>query len=141
MQPTDVRCVLVKIHGIGNQPSTWHQDFDRLLDVELGDLTPTQRERFVNEAVWWADLSVLPGGTAPASLGQPAALAQPTATVDVEYGFAYQSYSNYLASGGDPAQGAPAAFGLPDPRTIIMNLRSGAVSAADLANDIASYVA
>jgi hypothetical protein len=84
---------------------------------------------------------VLPGGAAPASLGQPATLAQPTATADVEYGLAYQSYGNYLASGGDPARGGPAAFGLPDPRTILLNLKSGVVSAADQSNDVASYVA
>ena len=139
VKPRDIRSVLVKVHGIGNQPSTWHQEFDDLLDTALSDLTPAQRGRFVNESVWWADLSVLPGATAPAALGRPAA-SSPTAAVDVEYGFVYQSYGNYLASGGDPSRGGPAAFGLPDPRTIILNLRSGAVSAADQANDVAGYV-
>ena len=137
MAPEDVRCVLVKIHGIGQQTANWHQEFDQALDSALSGLSPEQRGRFVNESVWWADLSVLPviGGVA-----HPTELAKPTAAVDVSYGLVHRSYSNYLASGGDPAMGGTAAFGLPDPRTILMNLKDGTFSAADEANDIANYV-
>jgi hypothetical protein len=136
MPPADVRCVLVKIHGIGQQKANWHDDFDHMLDTALGGLTAEQRARFVNESVWWADLSVLP----TVGFGHPAELAQPTASVDVEYGLVQRSYGNYLASGGDPAMGGTAAFGLPDPRTILINLRDGTYNAADQANDVASYV-
>ena len=138
MADTDVRCVLVKIHGIGQQREPdWHQDFDQKLEAALAGLGAAQRGAFVNESVYWADLSALfasPGGR-PADLGQPAA------TVDVEYGLAHQSFSNYLASGGNPAMGSPAAFGLPDPRSVLMRLKDVTFSAADEANDVAGYVA
>lgn len=141
MLTSDVRCVLITIHGIGQQAADWHQQFDQALDAALG-LTTDQRARFVNESVWWADLSALPstGGVAAGGVGHPAELARPTAAVDVEYGLVHRSFSNYLASGGDPAMGGTAAFGLPDPRTIITNLRDVVFNAADQANDVASYV-
>ena len=137
MADTDVRCVLVKIHGIGQQREPdWHQEFDQKLDAALSALSASQRTAFVNESVYWADLSQL---FAPAA-GGVADLGQPAATVDVEYGLAHQSFSNYVTSGGNTAMGSPAAFGLPDPRTILMNLRDVTFSAADEAHDVAGYV-
>ena len=137
MPPADVRCILVKIHGIGRQAPNWHDDFDQMLNGALAGLTAEQREQLINDSVYWADLSTLgPAG----GVGHPAELAQPTAAVDVEYGLVHRSYSNYLASGGNPAMGGTAAFGLPDPRTIIINLRDQTVTAADEANDVANYV-
>ena len=137
MADTDVRCVLVKIHGIGQQREPdWHQEFDQKLDGALSGLSSSKRERFVNESVLWADLSALFASAA----GSTANLGQPTASVDVEYGLVHQSYSNYLASGGNTAMGSPAAFGLPDPRTILTRLRDVTFNAADQAHDVAAYV-
>jgi len=137
MADTDVRCVLVKIHGIGQQREPdWHAEFDQQLDAALSGLTNAQRGRFVNESVYWADLSTL----LPSLVGATPDLGQPNAAVDAEYALARQSFANYLAAQGDPALATPALLGLPDPSTIITRLKDVTFSAADQAHDVAGYV-
>src|SRR3990172_8651132 len=109
MSPTDVRCVLVKIHGIGNQKRNWSRRFDEMLDARLASLPPGQREGFVSESVWWADLSRLPG------MGASAAAGWAPATADVTFALVQQTYAQYLLTGGLTPPGPPAAFGLPLP--------------------------
>jgi len=107
-----------------------------MLDARLASLPPGQREGFVSESVWWADLSRLPG------MGAPAAAGWAPATADVTFALVQQTYAQYLLADGSTAGGAPAAFGLPlpNPTKIIAKLKDVVVSAADGANDVANYV-
>lgn len=138
MADTDVRSVLVKIHGVGNQKPTWSRRFDRMLKAKLATLPASQRRQVISEPVWWADLSRLPGMGAPAAVaGQPVSV-----SADVAFALVQQQYSQYLLTGGATTGGAAAVFGLslPDPRKIIARLKNGIVRAADSANDVANYV-
>ena len=65
MATDSIRCVLVKIHGIGQQPQDWSRDFDTALANEL---TASEQARVAQQSVWWAPLSRLPG-TSTAALG------------------------------------------------------------------------
>lgn len=135
MSPSDVRCVLIKIHGIGNQKRNWSRRFDDLLAAKLAALSPDEQARFVSESVWWADLSRLPGA------GVPAAAGLTPVTADVTFTLVQQAYTQYLLAGG-ATTGATAAFGLPlpNPTKIIAKLKDVVVRAADKANDVADYV-
>jgi len=139
MTESEVRCVLVKIHGIGNQKRAWSRRFDKMLKATLATLPRGQQRRFVSESVWWADLSLLP------AMGVPAAAVAARVSygsADVAFTLVQQQYSQHLLTGGVTTGGAPAAFGLPrlNPRKIIAKLKNGIVRAADCANDVANYV-
>jgi hypothetical protein len=146
MPPSDVRCVLVKIHGIGNQKKDWSKRFDAMLKQHIDTLPTDKQARFVNESVYWADVSTVPGLGAPAGVaGGPAAAGGAPAAAQVsqfqQYVLLQQSYMSYLEGGGATAPGgAPAAFGLPNPAKIIAKLKDVTVKAADTANDVANYI-
>jgi hypothetical protein len=136
MPTSDVRCALVKIHGIGNQPEDWSRDFDALLDERLATLPAGQREQIVQHAVWWADLSRLPGLEAigPEAVGT---------TERVTYELAYQQYMMYLAA--NEAAVSPSTEGMESrfgdfARGIFDRIRDIALTPADNANDVANYV-
>jgi hypothetical protein len=138
MPSPEVRCVLVIIHGIGNQQPDWHGRFDAMLGARLAELTDSQRARFAARAVYWADLSNGPGigGTAGFATGH-------TLPADVQFSLVQQAYAQHL-TGGDAA-GAPAAFGLPlpNPKKVVAVLKDGhdtVVEAIDGATDVANYV-
>jgi hypothetical protein len=137
MAESEVRCVLVKIHGIGNQKRTWSRRFDGMLKAKLATLSRGQQRRFVSESVWWADLSRLPGMAVAAAAGRPV-----SASADVAFSLVQQEYTQYLLTGNATTGGVPAAFGLPlpNPTKIIARLKDVIVRAADNANDVANYV-
>lgn len=133
-----LRCVLVKIHGVGNQRRTWAKAFDAMLDARLAGLPSPQRAAFATESVWWADLSRIPGlGPAGAALARPTSM-----TADVTFSLVQQTYAQYLLAGGAPSGVTPAGLGLPlpNPGKIVAKLKDVAVRAADCANDVANYV-
>src|SRR5436309_3996510 len=107
MSPNGVRCVLVKIHGIGNQMPTWSSEFDAALGDRLATLPPEQQARVVNDSVWWADLSRLPGVRARGQRG-PAAAAGPASP---SYQIAYEQYTLYLAANDAAMSGDPRKLG------------------------------
>ena len=136
MLSPDVRCALVKIHGIGTQPETWSRDFDTLLSARLATLAPDQQAQIVQESVWWADLSRLPGqGLARA--------AAPAGTGSATYDLAYQQYTTYLAANQVAISRSAEAFTLPFgdfAGQVIARLRDGLVTVGDQAKDVANYV-
>lgn len=136
MANADIRCVLLKVHGVGNQKRTWSRGFDKLLDKRLKALTQAERGRFKNESFFWADLSRGPGLSATASV----AATMPTGSSDLQYMLVRDQFSQYLAP--ESGSAATAAFGInvPNPRKVIANLKDTVVRAVDSANDVANYV-
>ena len=143
MTNTQVRCVLVKIHGIGRQQPNWSKDFDDALDQKLATLSQAERDAVISIPVYWADLSKLPG------TGVAAGTAGPPGPDDAAYAATYGSYAQYyatneLATTGVPAGAAGAAAGLGSVIggiiTKVIDLKDGAVTAADHFNDISNYV-
>ena len=134
-----VRCVLVKIHGIGNQMANWSSEFDAALGDRLATLPPEQQAQIVNDSVWWADLSRLPGTRARAQRG-PAAAAGPASPT---YQLAYDQYTLYLAANDAAMTGDPGKLGAPlkrYPRKPTARFGGGIITAGDQANDVANYV-
>ena len=133
MTTDDVRCVLLKIHGIGNQRPEWSGDFDAALTSQL---TALELAAFSHQSVWWADLSRLPGPPAAAGLA-PTGHTSSTSTMQ-----AYVDYARYLMS-----HPASAASAITDLGSLIgnlvnnvMDLQDGLVSLADHVTDVANYV-
>jgi V8-like Glu-specific endopeptidase len=133
-----VRCVLVTIHGIGNQPEDWSADFQDKLDQRLQTLGDDQRDQIAYEPVWWADLSRV--DQLEASALAPAA---PAGTSSVTYELAYQQYALYVAAGKTDELEA-LELGIPPLDRVIGNVlaRVGdtTVTVRDQANDVANYV-
>lgn len=136
MPENQVRCVLISIHGIGNQKPTWSRRFDSMLKAKLSTLPRDQQRRFVSEAVHWADLSRLPG------MGVAVAPGSPPLAAGVAFRVIHQEYTQYLLGADTTTIGAPAAFDWTrlNPTKIIAKLKTGTVKAADSANDVANYV-
>ncbi len=139
MVNSNVRCALVKIHGVGNQAEDWSSGFDAMLDSHMATLSATQRDAFVNESVWWADISHLL--VTPASgAGLTAGVVATTPTLAQTQALLANEYMNYLEQGGAAEGAMPAVFGLPDPTKVFARLKDVVVSYADSANDVANYV-
>ena len=141
MPDPNVRCVLVQVHGIGDQPQNWTASFDAALGQRLGVLTAAQQDRFRSVPVWWAKFSPPPGAGRAAG-GVAGAGPSPAAGGDSElpstpYDLVFDSYASQVATGD--AAGGVAGFGIPDFGQVVAHLKGGAVSAADQANDIANY--
>ena len=140
MPSQDIRCVLVKIHGIGNQKRTWSSRFDAMLQKRLETLSQAQRSRFASESVWWADVSKVPGLGAPAAVPAPAVAGSLSTGAKVTYTLVQNEYMSYLEGAGATTPGAPAGLGLPNPLRVIAKLKDVTVRAVDGANDVANYV-
>jgi hypothetical protein len=139
MSPNTVRCVLIKIHGIGNQPPTWSSEFDAALADRLATLPPEQQAQVVNDSVWWADLSQLRGVRARGQRGTAAATGPGSPT----YAFAFEQYTLYLAANDAAMTGDPRKLGAPlqrYPRKRTARVSGRIITAADLAHDVANYV-
>lgn len=133
-----VRCVLVKIHGVGNQAQDWSRGFDATLAGHMETLSPTERAAFVNESVWWANISHL--FVTPAGGGVTADVGDATPTLAQTQALVANEYIKYLEQGGAATGATPAGLGVPDPAKVIAVLRDVVVSLADSGNDVASYV-
>jgi hypothetical protein len=139
MSPNTMRCVLIKIHGIGNQPFTWSSDFDAALGDRLATLPPEQQAQVVNDSVWWADLSRLRGGRTRSQRGPAAAGGPGTPT----YQIAFEEYTLYLAANDAAMAGDARKLGAPlqrYPRKPTARLGGSIITAADQAHDVANYV-
>jgi hypothetical protein len=137
MPNPDVTCVLVKIHGVGNQKRAWSARFDAMLDAKLQTLSATQRSHFASESVWWADVSRLPGMAAPAGVAAAPGVTPTLDQADVQIA---NDYMSHLLGGGAGAGATTAGLSIPNPTTVIARLKDVVVSAADSANDVANYV-
>jgi hypothetical protein len=142
MATDSVRCVLVKIHGIGQQPEDWSKDFDTALAAQL---TAGEQALLAQQSVWWAPLSRLPG-LPTASLG-PGVRANNTATSTTNQAFV--DYSHYLATSGAGAPGAgDATAGHPaDVGSVVGGLANQVIkignqqiAMADHVTDVANYI-
>jgi hypothetical protein len=139
MPANTVRCVLVKIHGIGNQQPNWASEFDAALGDRLATLPAEQLAQVVNESVWWADLSRLRGTRARGGQGVSRAESAASPT----YQLAYDQYTLYLAANeaamaGDPSRLSTPLRRYPQKRTA--RLGGGIITVGDQANDVANYV-
>ena len=136
MADVETRCVLLKVHGIGNQRPTWSSEFDQMLGNRLNALTPPERRRFKNESFFWADLSSVPGLSATALVAEPT----PTISSDLQFMLVRDQYSRYLAPGSASAEPAALGIKIPNPLEVVANLKDTVMRAIDGANDVANYV-
>src|SRR5690242_1267008 len=130
MPANTVRCVLVKIHGIGNQQPNWASEFDAALGDRLATLPPEQQAQVVNDSVWWADLSRLTGTRARAARGTTRAASPASPT----YQLAYEQYTLYLAANEAAMAGDPSKLGTPlrrYPQKATARLGGGIITAGD----------
>ena len=139
MVSEDIRCVLVKIHGIGRQGPAWSSDFDAALDGRLATLSPSQRSAVKNESVRWSDLSTLPGAGAPAAIRDDTA---PVGPAETAYAATSADYTRYLTVSAATVPGAAADLDsiIRGVSSRIFGLRDGALTLADHVNDVANYV-
>lgn len=132
---SDIRCVLIKIHGIGKQKADWDEEFDLELEKRLETLPEEQQERFESHSVWWANLSQLPGMQQIAF----AAAGSPSGPMDSTFAQVQQGYILHLAaSDGAPMGTAEPFLGLGF--DIFARLKDILVRGIDCANDVANYV-
>jgi hypothetical protein len=132
MNPAITR-VLVKIHGIGNQPQNWSKDFDAALAAQL---PAAKQATFVNQSVWWADLSSIPGAPVTAAVA-PAGTTAITATQQ-----AAADYAAHLEVQQAAAAGATAGLGSVIGGLVhgVFGFKDGPVSVADHVADVANYI-
>jgi hypothetical protein len=129
----DIRCAVIEIHGIGNQKPDWSKDFDTAL---TGQLTDDEQARLARKAVWWADLSRLPGASPTAAVPTGGATST-TATRQ-----AYVDYAHHLAGASGAPAGGPADLGstLGGIMNRVIKLKNDPVTVADHIADVANYV-
>jgi hypothetical protein len=140
----NVRCVLVKIHGIGQQPQDWSKDFD---DALAAALTPGELAVLAQQSVWWAPLSRLPGTPTRAL---PGAGVAPGSTATTATNQAFVEYSRHLARSmatTGPRSTLPSGARSFDLGSVIggltgqlITLGTQQISMADHAADVANYI-
>jgi hypothetical protein len=142
MTTDDVKVVLVKIHGIGQQPENWSADFDAALAAQL---TPAELAAVDQASVWWAPLSRLPFTPTTAR----ASAAAPSQTASVATAQAYTDYAKYLAASSAPPATTAAAPHLAavDIGSLlgglanrVINIGSDQFSMLDHVTDVANYI-
>jgi hypothetical protein len=128
--PTSPSSAAVLIHGIGDQPPTWSQDFRQALQAELA----ADWDRTAVLDAYWAPLSTLSDVINPQLLpDQP----QPQGLEDEMYDRVSQAYTGLLAADAGVVTSAPGLQPIDILGGITSRLPSGAAQIADVSNYIA----
>jgi hypothetical protein len=128
-----VRCVLVKIHGVGYQQRDWSRLFDGMMEERLARLSPERQAGFTSSSVWWGDYSRRP---VPAESTPGDRLASHS---ELQVAMVRQAYAQHLLDPrGRFTGGSLGAAGL-DLGVEVARIDGQTVRTLDLAGDVAAY--